>query len=99
MEIDYSNLNLQYLLQVRDVARRSPELGAAILGLPVELVSALASLRAEGLSKLACIKGPLLTLRGDPTWWSRLLTALKESQPGEVDVVLAHANLAVVVNP
>lgn len=99
MEIDFSGLNLQYLLQVRDIARRSPELAAAILGLPVELVSTLASLRAEGLSKLARIKGPLLTLRGDPAWWSRLFTALKESRPGEVEAVLEHANLAVVVNP
>ena len=99
MDIDYSSVNLQYLLQVRDIARRSPELGAAILGLPVELVSALASLRAEGLSKLARIKGPLLTLRGDPEWWSRLFTALRESHPGEVEAVLEHANLAVVVNP
>lgn len=99
MEIDFSSLNLQYLIQVRDIARRSPELAAAILGLPVDLVRALASLKAEGLSKLARIKGPLLTLRGDPIWWSRLFKALKEADTGEVEAVLGHANLAVVVRP
>jgi len=97
MNIDFSSLNLQYLLQVRDIARKSPELAIAILGLPTELVSMLASLTAEGLSKIARIKAPLLTLRGDSGWWSRLFTALKEHRPGEVDVVLEHADLSFVV--
>ncbi len=99
MEIDFSNLNLQYLLQVRDIARNSPELAVAILGLPKELVGVLATLTVDGLSKIVRIKAPLLTLRGDPGWWSRLFTSLKEPRPGEVEMVLEHASLAVVVNP
>ncbi|MCP4283835.1 MAG: hypothetical protein GY792_05220 [Gammaproteobacteria bacterium] len=98
MEIDFSSLNLQYLIQAREIAKKSPELAVAILGLPVELVNLLASLTAEGLSMVTRIKVPLLTLRCDSTWWSRLFTALKEQRSGEVDVVLELACLAVVVN-
>jgi len=99
MEIDFSNLILQCVLQVRNIARKCLELAVTILGLPVELVSMLASLIAEGLSKIARIKVSLLTLRGDSGWWSRVFTALKDPRPGEVEVVLEHASLAVVVNP
>ncbi len=98
MEIDFSSLNLQYLIQVREIAKKSPELAVAILGLPIELVKLLASLTAEGLSKIARIKAPLLMLRGDSRWWSRLFNALKEQRPGEVDVVLEHASLTIVVS-
>lgn len=99
MEIDFSSLNLQYLLQVRDIARNSPELAVAVLGLPVELVQLMASLTAEGLSQIARFKGPLLTVRGDAGWWARLFTGLKGARQGEVEAILEHANLAVVVNP
>ena len=97
MEIDFSNLILQCVLQVCNIARKCLELAVTILGLPVELVSMLASFIAEGLSKIARIKVSLLTLRGDSGWWSRLFTALIDPRPGEV--VLEHASLAVVVNP
>jgi hypothetical protein len=100
MEIDFSSLNLQYLIQVREIAKKSPELAVAILGLPIELVNLLASLTAEGLAKIARIKAPLLTLRGSHSgWWSRLFTALKEQRAGEVDVIMEHGNLSVVINP
>lgn len=98
MEIDFSNLNLQYLLQVRDIARDHPELAVAILGLPKERVSVLATLTVDGLSKIAGIKAPLLMLRGDSRLWSRLFTALNDQRPGEVDVVLEHAILSVVLH-
>jgi len=38
MEIDFSSLSLQYLIQVREIAKKSPELAVAILGLPIELI-------------------------------------------------------------
>lgn len=98
MEIDFSNLNLQYLLQVRDIARKRPELAVAILGLSKERVSVLATITVDGLTKIASVKSPLLTLRGDPDWWSRLFTSLKEPRSGEVEMVLEHAGLAVMVN-
>ncbi len=97
MEVDFSSLNLQYLLRVRDIARDRPEFAVAILGLPMELVSMLATLTAEDLSKIAGCKASLLSLRGDTRWWSRLFTALKENRPGEIEVVLEHVNLSVVV--
>ncbi len=98
MEMDFSNLNLQYLLQVRDIAQKHPELAAAILGLPKEMIGLLSTVSVDGLAKVAVSKAPLLTLRGDSWWWSNLLNALRDNQPGEVEVVLEHANLAIVVH-
>ena len=98
MTIDFSNLNLQYLIRARDIAKKRPELAAAILGLPLELVNLLASLTAEGLTKLSRIKAPLLTLRGDAGWWARLLNALKDQRDDEIDAVLDHASLVLLVD-
>ena len=98
MDIDFSQLNLQYLILVRDLARRSPELAVAILGLPTELVKRLATLTAERLSVLARIKSPLLTLRhAKAIWWSRLFVALQDPRPDEMDVLLEQAHLNLVV--
>ena len=96
MDIDFSSLNLQYLIQARDIARKRPEAAAVVLGLPIELVRLFASLKAETLSKIVRVTEPLLMLRGNPGWWLRLFTALKEHRPGEVEAVLAHASLAVM---
>ncbi|MCP3665647.1 MAG: hypothetical protein GY696_24635 [Gammaproteobacteria bacterium] len=97
MEMDFSSLNLQYLLQVRDIARCHPELAVAILGLSKEMVSDLSAITGDDMSMITRSKAPLLTLRGDCRWWSNLFTALKDNQPGEVEVVLEHANLSVVI--
>ncbi len=98
MEIVFSNLILQCVLQVCNIARKCLELAIAIPGLLVELVSMLVSLIAKGQSKIARIKVSLLALRGDSGWWSRLFTALKAPRLGEVEVVLEHASLAVMTN-
>ncbi len=98
MEMDFSNLNLQYLLQVRDIAKKYPELAATLLGLPMEIVNLLSIVTVDALSKIALSTAPLIKLRGEPWWWSNLLTALKDHQLDEAKVVLEHANLALVVS-
>ena len=96
VDIEFSTLNLQYLLQARELARVQPTVAASILGLPQELVTLFAGLNADQLAGIAKVKTPLLVARGDPWWWSRLLTALRDSRVDEIEAVLEHAQLALV---
>lgn len=96
IEFDFSRVNLQYLIQFRDIAKQNPELAAAVFGLPAELVKLLAEVSLESLVSLTSIKAPLFIPRTEPWWWSRLLIALKDARAHEVDTVIEHANLAVL---
>ena len=46
MKIDFASLNLQYLIQVRDIAREDPDVAARLLGLPPELACHLAQVKS-----------------------------------------------------
>ena len=96
MNIEFSTINLQYLLQVRELARTHPSVAGPFLGLPRDLVSLFAELNAEQLAGITKVKIPLLVARGDPWWWSRLLKALDDRRPDELEAVLEHAQLAFV---
>lgn len=96
LNFDFSRVNLQYLIQFRDIARQNPELAATVLGLPQDLANMLAEASLEALVGVNQIKAPLFVPRSEPWWWSRLLVALKDAQQGEVEVVIEHANLAVL---
>ena len=96
MEVDFSVINLQYLIHARDIAREDPEVAATVLGLSMELAVLLARAPSESLAKIAQIKVPLLNVRGDAWWWSRLFTALTDGGDGEVDAILDHASLVVL---
>ena len=96
MKIDFASLNLQYLIQVRDIAREDPDVAARLLGLPPELASHLAEVHSDQLTKIAQIKLPLLVARGDTVWWCRLVKALVEENPAEIDAVLQAASLAML---
>ena len=94
--IDFSSVNLQYLIHVRDIAREDPEVAAPLLGMSPELATLLAQAPAEYLTKIAEVKVPLLAARGDAVWWCRLFTALVDENSEEVEAVLRAANLAVL---
>jgi len=96
MKIDFSSVNLQYLIHVRDIAREDPVVAAPLLGVSPELASLLAQAPSEYLTKIAEVKVPLLAARGDAVWWYRLFTALSEKNPVEIDAVLQSAGLAVL---
>lgn len=96
MEVDFSIINLQYLIYARDIAREDPEVAATVLGLSIELAELLAQTSSESLAKVAQIKVPLLIVRGEAWWWSRLFSALTDGSAEEVDVILDHASLAVL---
>jgi len=96
MKIDFSSINLQYLIHVRDIAREDPEVAAPLLGMPPELATLLAQAPGEYLTKIAEVKVPLVAARGDAVWWYRLFTALAEENPEEIDAVLKAASLVVL---
>ena len=96
MKIDFSNTNLQYLIQFRDVAREDPDLAATLMGISPELAELLSQVPSDYLARVASVKIPLLAARGDAVWWYRLFTALADENTDEVEAVLRAANLAVL---
>lgn len=96
MKIDFSSINLQYLLHVRDIAREDPDVAAPLLGMSPELATLLAQAPGEYLTKIADVKVPLLAARGDAVWWYRLFTALAEENSEEIDTILKAASLVVL---
>lgn len=59
-DVDFSRVNLQYLISARDLARGYPERAAVLLGVPDALGQLLAELSAESLTAVVAIKAPLL---------------------------------------
>ena len=96
MKIDFSNINLQYLIQFRDVAREDPDFAASLMGISPELAELLSQVPSDYLARVASVKIPLLAARGDAVWWYRLFTALADENTDEVEAVLRAANLAVL---
>jgi hypothetical protein len=96
MTYDFSYVNLQYLMQARDLAVRDPELVATLLGIPVDMARLLAELNSRDLAHISHIKPPLLIPRPESWWWSRLLTAAREGRTEEIDAIMDHAPLITV---
>lgn len=96
MKIDFSSINLHYLIHVRDIAREDPNIAAPILGMSPELAVLLAQAPSEYLARIAQVKVPLLAARGDPMWWSRLFKALIDENPDEIESILKAVTLAVL---
>jgi len=94
-DIDFSRVNLQYLICARDLAREFPERAAVLLGVPEDLVQFLAELESAALVAVTEISAPLLILRQEPWWWHRLFTALQADRPDELGAVLEQAGLLV----
>ena len=98
MKCDFSQVNLQYLIQARDLAIRDPELVAMLLGLPGDMAQLLSEVTPQALAQVAQFKPPLLIPRQETWWWSRLLTALREGRTEEVNAILEHAPLITVLS-
>ena len=93
--VDFSRVNLHYLICARDLARASPARAGVLLGVSDALGQSLAQLDPEALAAVAEIKAPLLILRQEPWWWKRLFAALRTGRPGEVQTVLEQAGLII----
>jgi hypothetical protein len=94
-DIDFSRVNLQYLICARDLARVDPERATVLLGIPDDLVQLLAELEPAALVAVTEVRVPLLVLRQEPWWWHRLFTALQADRPDELRAVLEQAGLMV----
>jgi hypothetical protein len=94
-DIDFSRVNLQYLICARDLARDFPERAAMLLGVPDDLVALLVELEPAALVAVTKVSAPLLILRQEPWWWHRLFTALQAGRPDEIRAVLEQAGLMV----
>lgn len=93
--IDFSRVNLQYLICARDLARSYPERAAVLLGATADLVRLLAELEPAVLVAVTEVRAPLLVLRQELWWWGRLFTALQTGRPDEWQAVLAQAGLII----
>lgn len=91
--MDFSDVNLAYLLQARDLARQDTSAAGLLLGISDSLARQFVELTPAGLVKLKDYKPPLLTPRPDPWWWERLLRALADGESGELQTILEHAAL------
>ena len=94
-DVDFSHVNLRYLISARDLARESPECAAVLLGIPDPLGQLLAALSAEELAAVTQIKVPLLIPRQEPWWWNRLFSAIQAGHTDELQAVLEQAGLMV----
>ncbi len=95
-DIDFSHVNLQYLICARDLARSYPERAPLLLGATDDLVRLLAKLDPATLVAVTAVKAPLMVLRQEPWWWHRLFTALRAGRQDESQVVLDHGGLIVL---
>lgn len=96
MNFDFAQVNLMYLLQARDLAAEDTELAVTLLDIPERLAVELADLSAQQLAPIALIKAPLVTMRHDAWWWTRLFTAIREKRTAEIDAILEHLPLLTV---
>ncbi len=94
-DVDFSRVNLQYLICARDLARTFPERAPVLLGAPDALVQLLAELDPATLVAVTEVKAPLLVLRQEPWWWNRLFTAIHAGRADELRAVLGQAGLMV----
>lgn len=96
MTFDFSEVNLEYLIQTRDLAMADPELVAIMFGIDIEITRLLGEMTPKELARISLIKQPLIIPRQEPWWWSRLFNALRAGQPEEIAAVLEHAPLVTV---
>ena len=95
MNVDFSQVNLQYLIQARDLAKQDPERAAILLDMPLDQARLVAALTPQELAKVGCLKPPLLILRPESCWWLRLFTAIREGRIEEIDAIMEHATLII----
>lgn len=96
MNFDFSQVNLQYLIQARDLAQQDPDLIASLLGIPTDMAHLMATLTPKQLAHVSLIKPPLLIPRQETWWWSRLFTAVREGRVEEIEAIMEHVTLITV---
>lgn len=95
MEMDFSKINLEYLIQARDLARQDSEMSSIVLGMSRELAHLLAESTPQELTRVAEIRPPLFVPRQDAWWWQRFFTAVREGRTDELKTIIEHASLMI----
>ena len=95
MEMDFSRINLEYLIQARDLARQDPEMSSIVLGMSLELARLLAESTPQELAQVAEIKPPLFVPRQEAWWWQRFFMAMHECRTDELKAILEHVSLMI----
>ena len=95
MTFDFSHLNLEYLIQARDLVLVDRGRAGAILGIPDAMAGLLPELNPHLIARIPRINHPLVTPRQDLWWWSRLLVALQGGQSAEIETVMDQASLII----
>jgi len=90
---NFSKINLQYLIQARDIAKKDVERGAILLGMGYELSKELAEISPGDLALVAQVTVPLIRPHPNVVWWQRFFQALSEGRVEEAQAVMQHANL------
>ncbi|MGH8557796.1 MAG: flagellar transcriptional regulator FlhD [Methylococcales bacterium] len=96
MEIDFSQVNLQYLIQARDLAKVDREQAAVILGVDATLTELFAQVTPAELVHINRIRVPLIKPHEQFWWWSRFVQTIKSGEPAKIEVLLEHANLIAI---
>ena len=92
--MDFSPLNLQYLMNVRDLARSDPHVIAPLTGVPDDVAPAIAALTSRELVRIAKFRKPLFGVQRDSWWWQRLINAARDGSCRELAAVLTHDPVA-----
>lgn len=94
MDVDFSHLNLEYLIQARDLCREDPEMAALVLDIPPHLAAALSMVDPAALSHTDGVSLPLISPRGSMQWWHRFFDALRGNNPAEIQAVIRQLGLS-----
>lgn len=93
MDIDFSSINMQYLIQARELAKRDAPRAAVLLGADEACTSVLAGISPEVLARLSRVHVPLVVPRQSAWWWTRLVGALTSGRPQGLDCVLEQLEI------
>ena len=94
MEADFSTVNHTYLSKARALSIEDPVMASAVLGIPVELTTKLASLSLDDMGYLIHLTYPLLAPRNNTQWWNKLFDAVDSGRQEAIDAVVKSGLLA-----
>ena len=93
--MDFSQLNVQYLIQARELSKQNLQLAAAILGINDDMACLISDLTPQTLTQIIQINPPLLIPRQETWWWSRFITALRDGHPAEIEAIIGHGSTTI----
>lgn len=92
MDVNFSELNMEYFIAARDFANENITVASIMLGTPPELTQCLATLTPRQLANIGYVNTPLIIPRDEKTWWPRFLRALKDGNRAEVETLAEQTN-------